>query len=279
MRLILTVLLVGALLAGYGGAAGANTYNFPNNTYVYGYYKGNPYQSSLGSNGTPNPPLSDTTKGYWYDRIGATVYEIYGVNLVGSTFSIFTNMPADGDTSYGIPVADFFIDAGKDGTWDYAVMMSGSSHDIYGLNGSYQTSDDIFKNPYNGTFYIYGGRYDADGTPGSPYDPRPIPVRIGPGASDIGDAGVVWTSLGGSGGPNSPIYRIDITFPESFWAQITGINAFIWGSGICANDTAQGVFTVEPPSGGVVPIPGSVLLLGSGLAGLGLIYRRMKRRV
>jgi hypothetical protein len=113
--------------------------------------------------------------------------------------------------------------------------------------------------------YIYGGRYDADGTQGSPFTPQPIPVSIGSSNTDIGDAKVEWTDLGGNGGPK---YRIDITLPAAFWAQLSGTNAFIWGSGICANDTAQGVFRVAPPGGGVVPIPGSVVLLGTGLAGL-----------
>jgi hypothetical protein len=153
MRRMLVVFLVGALLAGFTGAAGADTYNFPNNTYVHAYYQGSPYAYSLGSSGTPNPPIGDTTKGYWYDRIGAPVYEVYGVNISGSTISIFTNMPATGDSTYNIPVADFFIDKGNDSTWDYAIKMSGTQHDIYMLNGSYQTSDDIFKNAYNGTYY------------------------------------------------------------------------------------------------------------------------------
>lgn len=253
LRLMLVAVILGVGMS--VSPAAADTYQFPNNTLVQAYYKNNPYSY----NGS-----------YWHDRIGALVYEVYGVNIVGTTFQIYTNMPSGGDTQYGIPVADFFLDIGNDGTWDFAVNMEEKSPDIY-QSPVYKTSQDIFQNLYNGTYFIYGGRYDADGTSGPPYTPKPIPVQIASG-SDIGDASVSWTWLGSSG----PNYRIDIVMPADFWnTYLAGQTfAFIWGSGICANDTAQGVFKA---TGVVVPLPGSLLLLGSGLLGLAALGRGIQK--
>jgi hypothetical protein len=127
----------------------------------------------------------------------------------------------------------------------------------------YRTSQQVWKDDPSGT--IYGGRYDADNVTGDPRDPQPVPVIIRTANATLLPAitGVSWNTPSGKDG----IYRIDIT---GFGDLVPSGQpyAFLWGSGDCANDTAQSC----------VPLPGAVLLLGSGLVSLAA-YARWRRQV
>jgi hypothetical protein len=74
------------------------------------------------------------------------------------------------------------------------------------------------------------------------------------------------------GGSHNVIYDIDMGFlgsdhqDNSFWAHLTYD---------CGNDNLMG-YAANPPTG--APLPGSLLLLGSGLLGVGLVGFRSRRK-
>lgn len=188
--------------------------------------------------------------GAWQDVIGdSNVFDTFGANKSGNTFTMFTNwnLSHNGDLGYSeVQTADLFIDKGYNGTWDYAIQLNTASGTgkVY-ANPTYKTSNDIFAPLTN---LIYGGKYDEAA-------PKLAPVLAT--SSDTGTTSVVWTL--GSGGLNNEV-AIDLS-----GLGLTGNWGFFWGTGTCSNDGFAGY----------VPIPPSVLLLGSGLMGLGLLgWRR-----
>ncbi|MDD3581167.1 MAG: VPLPA-CTERM sorting domain-containing protein [Desulfobacca sp.] len=254
---LVTVLALGLM------AGGAGAYDYPNNTLIQGYYKDAPYGTALGAPSTPQPPIADSVNGgYWYDRIGASIYEVYGVDVSATTMSIYTNMPAGGDTTYSVPVADLFFDSDLDGTWDYAIEMNATNQgNIYDVSGTaYQTSQDIYGGT-SGTL-VYGGRWDSDQQNGSPFSPAAIPVNI-TASNALSSTNVSWNQLT----TGNPDWCIDIILTDTLKGYLTADYAFIWGSGQCANDTAQGK----------VPLPGGVLLLGAMMGRL-VCYARRRRQ-
>jgi hypothetical protein len=210
---------------------GAWAYTFPNGTLVE-YWTGT------------------TGSGYWVDRIGDPAnFETYGANLSGNTLTIFTNWGGEGFSTLGATTAALFIDTDLIAGWNAAIVLDGSDKGKIYYNPTYMTSQDVF----SGTGHSYGGQYD-------PSAPKPIPTVVTGGTSiDSLLATVTWTPLG-----SNPDYSIAINLtnvdnfnPLSF--------AFLWGTGTCANDTAEGK----------VPIPPTALLFGGALLGLvGLGWRR-----
>jgi hypothetical protein len=186
--------------------------------------------------------------GAWKDVIGDTsVFDTFGANLSGNTLTIFTNWNPnkDGDVDAAVKTADLFIDLGCNGSLDYAIQLDTLSRTgkVY-ANPTYNTSDDIFKTK---TSLIYGGNYDEA-------SPKLVPVQAT--SSDTDTTSVVWTI--GSGGLGNEV-AIDLA------GLVSGQWGFVWGTATCANDSFAAC----------VPIPPSVLLMGSGLLGLGLLgWRR-----
>lgn len=210
----------------------ALAYDYPDNTLVQEWNKGGPYGS-----------------GTWKDVIGdSAIFNTFGANFAGNTLTIFTNWnPNTLDPSFpGVKTADLFIDAGCNGTWDYAIVLDNQRSDFgtaYEDPLTITTANDIFASQ---TGLVYGGQYDMA-------NPKLTPVlATSSGKSD--QVGVTWTI----GTPNS--VAIDLSS-----LGLTQPFGFYWATGTCSNDGFASC----------VPIPPSVLLMGSGLLGLGLLgWRR-----
>ena len=189
----------------------------------------------------------------WTDVIGnGNLFNTFGANRSGDTLSIFTNWNPgrNGSVNAAVKTADLFIDVGYDGSWDYAIVLDSAraffGH-AYGDPSTITTAQDIFS-PLNG--WTDGGRYGEA-------DPKPAPTL---GTSpDWATAAVTWTN--GSGGLNN---RADIDL--SGLKDLSRPWSSSWGTATRSDDG----FT------GCVPIPPSVLLMGSGLLGLVLLAQRRK---
>ncbi len=252
--IVLTIMLALVLALGISTAV-ADTW-FPNNTHVQQWDNKN------------------NNTGVWKDVVGnPSDLETFGANLSGNTLTIYTNWYPGRDNYaglVGINTADLFIDIDCNKTYDYAIGLdNGANGDpnrigkVYIINSptDYLTSQQIMAlyNHNNG----YGGRYDYNNSKGlGPFDPLPVPVlsTVNPDGSLSAD--VTWGE-GGHGATHS--VAIDISDLAS---ELSGHNwCFLWGTGTCANDTAQG---------NVVPLPGAVLLLGAGIVRLAAYARRRR---
>jgi hypothetical protein len=194
------------------------------------------------------PYIGNSAVGAPVDVIGDSIFDTKGANLTGKTLTIYTNWgPAlDGSVNAAVKTADIFFDVCCDGDYDYAIRLDTLTGrgNVY-QNPTYQTSQTIFSSLTN---LEYGGRYDVDDAA------HTVPVWATSDA--IGLTSVVWDS----GGANST-NKVDI-FIDGIANQDFG---FIWGTATCANDAFKTC----------VPVPPSVLLMGSGLLGLGLVgWRR-----
>jgi hypothetical protein len=263
MKKLLIGATVFALLLGFGAAGVQADIHFPNNTEVQSWANSALYT------GPVSPSTTVPGHGaYWYDVIGdSAVFDTTGADLSGSKLTIHTNWPGpdkvDSFTGYhpGAVTADLFIryNTTTGTNWDFAIALgsmnptadnaANSRLGTYYTNPSYNTS----------TFYfgtsglIYGGKYNT-GTVGNEVG-ADVPVfATGTGTFEAGL--VTWGT--------DPV--IDLSKLPGF-DMSKGWN-FLWGTGTCANDTAQGM---------VVPLPGALLLLGAGLTRLAAYAQRRRK--
>jgi hypothetical protein len=167
---------------------------------------------------------------------------------------------------WALSPGDLFIDTGADGDWDYIVDLASwttpgpnnpdpgpGSYDIYSLNLALDT----------GTGYILSGKDYAGGWSG--YNIR----NDHPATWD--DSAVPGTASGqvdfsGWGGSGTTSYTFDFTG----LGLDVGTGPLIIGWSVnCANDVIYA--EINP-----VPEPATILLLGSGLIGLGALRRKKK---
>jgi hypothetical protein len=171
-------------------------------------------------------------------------FNTYGADWDGSVLTIFSNWGPARDGYLGVTTADLFIDLGCDGTYDFSVGLD-TNPNGQGLNRAGIV--------YNGaiTTSFAGGTFGLRVDPASPHL---IPVLMG---TDTGNTTTVtWNTEAGS-----PDYSVAVDLSS----LVSGKFGFIWASATCANG----------PMEACVPIPPSVLLMGSGLLGVGLLgWRR-----
>jgi hypothetical protein len=279
MRKIIIVLAASAFLLVLGTAGVQADQVFPNETEVQSWSNGIYYGTGFESSTVIHTPPPQAT---WYDRIGAkSVFETFGATLTGTTLAIKTNwdganMVASFTSQSAVTAMLFIKTATTTGlNWDYAIAL-GNMDPVanYGNNGymgnvytnvgtNYNTSQTYFNNKG----LIYGGLYNTGPIGSENANNAVIPVWA-TGTEEANKITVNWTDTGGA----DPRYvSIDLLQLAGYGFDINAGWTFVWGTGTCANDTALGTVAA-----GTVPVPGALVLLGSGLFRLAA-YARKRR--
>ena len=202
----------------------------------------------------------------WYDVIGEDNFDTKGINvdLSGNKviITMYTNFEGavqlSRDTIYA---ADLGLDLNLDGTYEYGVKLThtGPNDGDYSAalykDGTWKSSYDVLQGNTNNNF-SYGEFYPE------PTNKREAWVKM-EGGDYKGDV-----TINISSSP-SGLWEWTLTIDKNLFesGDLDNQMGIFWATGTCANDVVQGA---------VVPIPTTILLLGSGLLGFGLLGRRRK---
>ena len=150
--------------------------------------------------------------------------------------------------------ADLGLDLDLNGTYEYGVVLTRGDQDYSAAlhkDGTWKSSYDVLEGKTINDLY-YGEFYPE------PSSNREAWVKM-EGGSYKGDVNINITSSGS-------LYAWTLTIDKGLFdsGDLDNQMGIFWATGTCANDVVEGV----------VPIPTTILLLGSGLLGFGLLSRK-----
>ena len=207
---------------------------------------------------------SESSASEWLDYIGDHFdTEGIDVNMTDSSITITMYTKFNGLYTYSgdnFYAADLGLDLNLDGTYEYGVVLT------HGTGGDQDYSAALYKGgTWKSSYDVLEGKTINDLYYGEFY-PEPSSNREAWVKMDSGTKkGDVTINISSS---PSGLWEWTLTIDKNLFdsGDLDNQMGIFWATGTCANDVVEGV----------VPIPPTILLLGSGLLGFGLLSRRKK---